>query len=132
MEALQKAGHQVILSSDCPDVHEALQSCHVRLDLTAAGEANDKKSLFRPFDRTDVDMRVRKMVQVIGTSSLPRRQIVADLGFKSRRIFIYNYLKPSVEQGYVTMSVPGIPSKPEQTYKLTAKGLELYKQLLGE
>lgn len=134
MEALQKAGHQVILSSNCIDVHEGLQSCHVRLDLAAAGQANDKESLSRPFDRADVDLRVRKMVQVIGKASLPRRQIVADLGLKqhSRRIFIYNYLKPSVDQGYVTMSNPDIPSKPDQTYKLTAQGLHLYKELMGE
>ncbi len=133
-EALQKAGHQVLLSSDYIDEREGLQSCHVCIDLTAAGKANDKESISRPFDRAYVDLRVRKMVQVIGKVSLPRRQIVADLGLKqrSRRIFIYNYLKPSVDQGYVTMSNPDIPSKPDQTYKLTAKGLQLYKDLMGE
>ena len=133
MEALQKAGHLVVLSSDCPDEQEAWQSCHVCLDLTAGGKANDKESMSRPFDRTDVDLRVRKMIQVIGTSSLPRRQIVADLGLKqqSRRIFIYNYLKPSVAQGYVTMSHPDSPNKPGQTYKLTDQGLDLYKKLQG-
>ena len=130
--ALQKAGHQVILSSNCSDVQEGLKSCHVCIDLAAAGKKNDKESIDRPFLRTDVDLRVRKMVQVIGKSSLPRRQIVEELGLRqqSRRIFIYNYFKPAVAQGYVTMSYPGSPNKPEQTYKLTAKGLDLYKELL--
>ena len=133
MAALQKVGHQVFRSSDYPDDEEGLQSCHVRLDLTAAGLVNDKESIDRPFVRTDVDLRVRKMVQVIGHSSLPRRKIVADLGLRqqSRRTFIYNYLKPSMAEGYVTMSYPGFPNLPEQTYRLTAKGLELYKRLMN-
>ena len=132
--ALQKAGHQVFQDSDFPDTKEGLQSCHVRLDLLPAGMANDKESIDRPFVRTEVDLRVRKMVQVIGHSSLPRRQIVADLGLRqqSRRNFIYNYLKPAVAQGYVTMSFPGSPNKPEQTYRLTEKGLDLYKKVMGE
>ena len=132
--ALQKAGHQVFQDSDFPDTKEGLQSCHVRLDLLPAGMANDKESIDRPFVRTEVDLRVRKMVQVIGKSSLPRRQIVADLGLRqqSRRNFIYNYLKPAVAQGYVTMSFPGSPNKPEQTYRLTEKGLDLYKKVIGE
>ncbi len=134
MSALQKAGHQVLLSRDYPDIQEGLQSCHVCIDLAKAGMASDKESIDRPFVRTEVDLRVRKMLQVIGKSSLPRRQIVADLGLRqqSRRIFIYNYFKPSVAQGYVTMSYPGSPNKPEQTYKLTGKGLDLYEELFGK
>lgn len=131
--ALQKAGHQVFQDSDFPEANEGLKSCHVRMDLSPAGMANDKESINRPFVRTEVDLRVRKMVQVIARSSLPRRQIVADLGLRqqSRRNFIYNYLKPAVAQGYVTMSFPGAPNKPEQTYRLTAKGLELYESLMN-
>ena len=134
MSALQKAGHQLILSNDCADVQKGLQSCHVSLYLAPAGMKDDKESIDRPFVRTEVDLRVRKMVQVIGKSSLPRRQIVADLGLRqqSRRNFIYNYLKPAVAQGYVTMSFPGSPNKPEQTYRLTEKGLDLYKKVMGE
>lgn len=133
MAALQKTGHQVFLSSNYPDSNEVLQSCHVRMELKEAGMANDKVSIDRPFARTEVDLRVRKLVQVIGHSSLPRRQIIAELGLKqqSRRNFIYNYLKPSVAQGFVTMSYPGVPNKPEQTYRLTANGLDLYESLLS-
>ena len=104
------------------------------IDSEGVRMVDDKQSIDRPFVRTEVDLRVRKMVQVIGKSSLPRRQIVADLGLRqqSRRNFIYNYLKPAVAQGYVTMSFPGSPNKPEQTYRLTEKGLDLYKKVMGE
>ena len=133
MAALQKGGHQVFQSSDFSDADEGLRSCHLRLELKEAGMASDKAGIDRPFARTEVDLRVRKMVQVIGHSALPRRQIVAELGLKqqSRRNFIYNYLKPSMVQGYVTMSYPGAPNKPEQTYRLTAYGLELYERLMS-
>ena len=78
-----------------------------------------------------VDVRVQKMVLVLGRKILPRRQIIADLGLqqRSRPCFINNYLKPTLSQGYIEFAYPNSPHKPEQAYKLTAKGLELYDQL---
>lgn len=77
------------------------------------------------------DVRVQKMVLAIGTQTLPRRQIVAELGLKqgSRACFINNYLRPTYEQGYIDFAYPASPHKPIQAYRLTAKGLELYQQL---
>jgi len=51
--ALQQAGHQVFLNSDFADAKEGLQSCHVRMDLRAAGMSNDQESIDRPFVRTE-------------------------------------------------------------------------------
>ena len=78
-----------------------------------------------------VDVRVQKMVLVLGRKILPRRQIIADLGLqqRSRPCFINNYLKPTLNQGYIEFAYPNSPHKPEQAYKLTDKGLNLYKQL---
>ena len=78
-----------------------------------------------------VDVRVQKMVLVLGRKILPRRQIIADLGLqqRSRPCFINNYLKPTLNQGYIEFAYPNSPHKPEQAYKLTAKGMDLYKQL---
>ena len=78
-----------------------------------------------------VDVRIQKMVLVLGRQILPRRQIIADLGLKqrSRPCFINNYLKPTLSQGYIEFAYPNSPHKPEQAYKLTSKGLELYNQL---
>ena len=89
-------------------------------------------SITQPTIRADV--RVQKMVLVIGRKILPRRQIVADLGLqqRSRPCFINNYLKPTFSQGYIEFAYPNSPHKPEQAYKLTAKGLNLYKQLTQE
>lgn len=81
-----------------------------------------------------VDSRVQKMVRAIGKQSLPRRQILAELGLKqtSRKSFIDNYLKPTYALGYINFAYPASPNKPEQACRLTAKGLELYNQLTKE
>ena len=85
----------------------------------------------RPIPANKEEARVHKLVLVIGKHVLPRRQIVADLGLrqKSRKVFIDNYWRPAYEHGYVDLAYPLSPNKPEQAYKLTPKGIELYKLL---
>ena len=74
-----------------------------------------------------VDERVKKLVRVIGKAVLPRRQLVADLQLrqKSRRTFVDHYMKPAWGMGLIDFAYPNSPTKPEQAYKLTPKGLEL-------
>ena len=74
-----------------------------------------------------MDERVKMLVRVIGKAVLPRRQLVADLQLrqKSRRTFVDHYLKPAYGMGLVDFAYPNSPTKPEQAYKLTLKGLEL-------
>lgn len=80
------------------------------------------------------EARVYKLVLALGKKVLPRRQLVADVGLrqKSRCIFVYNYWKPCWERGLIDFAYASVPNKPEQAYRLTAKGLELYAQLTGE
>ncbi len=88
----------------------------------------------KPKPTSKEDVRIQKLVLVLRKQSLPRRQIVAGLGLrqKSRKVFIDNYLKPTQAKGYITFAYPAHPSLPEQAYRLTAKGLDLYAQLIGE
>lgn len=85
-----------------------------------------------PEDR--VEARVFKFVLVVGKKVLPRRQIIADLGMRqqSRHTFINNYWRPAWERGLIDLAYPAVPHKPEQAYRLTDNGLELYAQLTGE
>jgi hypothetical protein len=77
------------------------------------------------------DVRIEKLVLVIGESVLPRRAIIDGLQMKqkSRAIFINNYLKPAVSKGYITMTQPAHPNLPVQAYRLTPKGLDLFRSL---
>jgi maltose O-acetyltransferase len=84
-----------------------------------------------PKPATKAEERVQKLVFALGRQVLPRRQIVAELGLRqnSRAIFISHYLQPAQKQGYIDFAYPSVPSKPEQAYRLTPKGLELYQLL---
>lgn len=94
-------------------------------------EQPQQPQVSHPAPIIEIDKRVQKLVHAIGKQSLPRRQILAELGLKqkSRKSFIDNYLKPTFALGYINFAFPASPNKPEQAYKLTAKGLELYNQL---
>ena len=85
----------------------------------------------RPIPANKEEARVFKLVLAVGKQVLPRRQLVADLGLrqKSRRNFSDNYLRPTYLKGYIDFAYPNSPNKPEQAYKLTPEGLELYSLL---
>ena len=84
--------------------------------------------------RADEKWRIEQLVRIIGKQVLPRRQIIADLGMrqKSRRSLIDHYFGPARKQEYICFAYPNSPNKPEQAYKLTAKGLELLATLTEE
>ena len=84
--------------------------------------------------RADEKWRIEQLVRIIGKQVLPRRQIIADLGLrqKSRRSLIDHYFGPARKQEYICFAYPNSPNKPEQAYKLTAKGLELLAKLKVE
>ena len=84
--------------------------------------------------KTKTDDRVNRLVRIIGPDVLPRRELIASLGLRqsARRNFRDNYLKPATAKGLVIMQYPEVPSRPEQAYKLTTKGLELLAKLNSE
>ena len=96
-------------------------------------EANETTSQHKPklLPKDRVEACVFKFVLVVGKKVLPRRQIIADLGMRqqSRHTFINNYWRPAWERGLIDLAYPAVPHKPEQAYRLTAKGLDLYAQL---
>ncbi len=135
-DALHKAGHGVFTRKHISTDTQAMQECHICLDMTTGKLAEatvlaPEKPAAPKGLKKNVDDRVGKLVMVIGKNSFPRRQLLADLGMtqKSRRNFIYNYWKPAWNLGLIEFAYPGHPNKPEQAYRLTAKGLELYAQL---
>ena len=132
-KALSDAGHEVRHRKNVRNDQIGKEHSDICLELTAGG-LHEHKSEAKQSPATvgsKVDVRIQKLVFVIGRASLPRRAIVDALQLrqKSRAIFINNYLKPAVAKGYVTMTCPAHPNLPEQAYRLTANGLDLYKEL---
>ena len=138
-DALHKAGHGVFTRKHFSSDAKAMKECHICLDMTTGKLAEsamltpEKPSSPKGLKK-NVDDRVGKLVLAIGKKVFPRRQLVADLGLKqaSRRNFIYHYWKPAWNMGLIEFAYPGHPNKPEQAYRLTAKGLDLYAQLTAE
>lgn len=112
-----------------PGIEVTIQ--HPELDVLLQDQ--EKKliqELPKPIDKATA--RIQKLLLVIGEQTLPRRQIIADLGLKqrSRKSLMENYLWPAHDLGYVEFAIPSMPHIPDQAYKLTAKGLEVYHSLL--
>ena len=51
-----------------------------------------------------------------------RQELQSALNLKSRTNFEARYLKPAIEAGYVTLTIPDKPRSRLQKYRLTAKG----------
>jgi uncharacterized repeat protein (TIGR04076 family) len=116
-------------------VEEESQAAHEQSDNQP--ELGTEKTCSQPTPRLipkdKEEARVYKLVQVLGKQVLPRRQIIADLGMRqqSRHTFINNYLRPTWERGLIEFVYTTVPHKPEQSYRLTSKGLELWAELTG-
>ena len=116
-------------------VEEESQAAHEQSDNQP--ELGTEKTCSQPTPRLipkdKEEARVYKLVLVLGKQVLPRRQIIADLGMRqqSRHTFINNYWRPAWERGLMDLAYPASPNKPEQAYRLTPKGLNLFAQLTG-
>ena len=116
-------------------VEEESQAAHEQSDNQP--ELGTEKTCSQPTPRLipkdKEEARVYKLVLVLGKQVLPRRQIIADLGMRqqSRHTFINNYWRPAWERGLMDLAYPASPNKPEQAYRLTAKGLDLFAKLTG-
>lgn len=71
-------------------------------------------------------VRIRRILTVIGTRTLTRQGIMAELDLSKDGIrnFRANYLRPAMALGFVKMTNPKCPTIPDQSYQLTQKGLE--------
>ena len=69
------------------------------------------------------------LIQVIGNEEKNVKEMMMAIGLKDRKSFIYTYLEPAINNGYVRMLYPNSPRHPRQKYLLTAKGQAFFKGL---
>jgi len=70
-----------------------------------------------------VTEQVRSLLLCLKTKPLGRRDAMVCIGLSSRPTFVYDYLKPAIQAGFVEMTQPDSPKSPTQKYRLTAKGM---------
>jgi fido (protein-threonine AMPylation protein) len=72
-----------------------------------------------------------QLVRVIGTEELSIKEMMELKGLKDRKNFIEYHLNPAISEGFVRLLYPDKPRHPRQKYLLTAKGVLLYKEIIG-
>lgn len=72
--------------------------------------------------------QVDAIVDTISDKLLSVKEIMELMLLKDRKSFLYGYLYPAIESGFVELLYPENPKHPRQKYRLTDKGKELLNQ----
>jgi hypothetical protein len=75
-----------------------------------------------------VTEQVKKLIQALSNNTWSTSEMIQSIGLKHRPTFLYDYLKPALEQGFIEMTIPDNPNSNLQKYRLTILG----KQLKGK
>jgi hypothetical protein len=68
-------------------------------------------------DSDQVTDQVKRLLDVLGTSSLSAAELMSLLDLKHRPTFRQNYLHPALEQGLIEMTLPDAPNSRNQQYR---------------
>ncbi|UKK58663.1 Fic family protein [Prevotella communis] len=96
-------------------------TCQSETHRTSTGQVQDKLN-------ADIS-NIIKIVNIIGDRGLSVREMMEGVGLKGRDNFLKLYLNPAISEGYVRLLYPQSPRHPRQKYLLTAKGLEVLKDI---
>lgn len=61
--------------------------------------------------------QVKRLLDVLGTSTLSATELMSLLDLKHRPTFRQNYLRPALEQGLIEMTLPDAPNSRNQRYR---------------
>ena len=76
------------------------------------------------FEGIDVTPQVEKLI-LICSREMTKKQLMDALNLKDREYFRIGYLKPSINDDFIEMTIPEQPNHPHQKYRLTEKGRSL-------
>ena len=72
-----------------------------------------------------------KLVEAMGVEQLSVKEMLKALDLKDRMNFVELFLIPAISSGFVRLLYPDKPHHPRQKYLLTAKGIMLYNEIIG-
>ena len=77
----------------------------------------------------EVTGEVKQVVQALASEPITRAELKRALGLKGQANFRDRNLQPSLEGGWVDMTIPDKPKSRSQKYRFTAKGKALLAAL---
>jgi ATP-dependent DNA helicase RecG len=76
---------------------------------------------------------VALLVRSLGAAGeLASPELLLKLGLRDRKHLRERYLAPSLEEGWIEMTIPDRPKSRSQRYRLTSRGRQLLATLSGE
>jgi ATP-dependent DNA helicase RecG len=75
---------------------------------------------------------VQKLLRVCGKEALSTKELMKKMGLLHRPTFLYDYLKPALEDGLLSMTNPDNPKSPKQKYIITEKGKAIISKKPGQ
>ncbi len=75
----------------------------------------------------EVTPQVEKLLIVLN-KEMGRSEIMNIMGFKDKKNFVKNILRPAIDTGLIEMTIPDKPNSRNQKYRLTNKGKDLLKK----
>ena len=72
-----------------------------------------------------VTEQVKRLIHILGKEPKSSNDLMIVLKLKHRPTFLYDYLRPALEQGFVEMTIPDKPNSSLQKYRLTILGKQL-------
>ena len=72
-----------------------------------------------------VTEQVKRLIVCLEKSSAGTKDIMRILRLQHRPTFLYDYLQPALDAGFIEMTQPDSPRSPTQKYRLTEKGRKL-------
>jgi ATP-dependent DNA helicase RecG len=118
-------GFKVILWRPVSATGQAIDQVTGQVTGEATGEVTGEATGEVAGEATEA---IRRIVLVLD-GEVKRIEIQEALQLKHQEYFRDNYLIPSIDKGFVEMTIPDKPNSPNQRYRLTQKGILLKKKL---
>nr|WP_281267980.1 ATP-binding protein [Methanospirillum stamsii] len=79
-----------------------------------------------------VTEQVIRLIHCLKDKDLSVKEMISCLGMSHRPTFMYDYLKPAMDGGFVEMTQPDSPKSPTQKYRLSRKGQVMFLSEKGQ
>jgi hypothetical protein len=118
-EHYEVIGQSTRMSDSAPFVEFMLGAIREIIEKIGSDQVTDR-----------VSDQVKRLLHFMNEAFMSAAEMMAGLSLSHRPTFRKNYLRPSLELGFLEMKYPESPQHPGQRYRLTAEGRRV-KVLLG-